>query len=153
MALYNLDNSRTAEQLARMQQLERSEVCLFCPEHLGSEQQVEYSTQWWSVTGNRYPYAGTKLHLLLVPRQHVRDMIDLDQLAQADFWQVLRWVRENYGLTFYGFGVRNGPFQYTGSTVEHLHAHVMVGDVENPEHTPVRFKFSSRPDGLDVHGQ
>lgn len=145
MTLYNLGNSRTDEQLAKMRRLERDKVCLFCPKYLDAEQPVEYSTDHWSVTHNRYPYVGTKLHLLLVPREHVRDMAELADDAWLDLKAVLVWVRHKYGLEFYGFGVRNGTFQFTGSTVEHLHAHVMVGDVDDPEHTPVRFKFSSRP--------
>lgn len=149
MALYYAGNHRTAEQLAEMRRLERDGVCVFCAPYLGGadEQRIVHRTDWWSVTPNRYPYRGTKLHLLLVPSVHVNDMLDLPREAQADFWNALGWVRDHYALTFYGLGVRCGPCEFTGGTIEHLHAHVIVGDVDNPDHTPVRLKLSSRPEG------
>ena len=144
MGLYRLGNARTDEQLADMRRLEADGVCLFCPEIL-ADQKIVHRAEHWTVTPNKFPYAGTRLHLLLVPDEHVADILDLSPEAQADFWSVLAWVREEYQLTYYGLGSRNGDFEYTGSTISHVHVHVLVGDVENPEHKPVRMKFSSRP--------
>jgi ATP adenylyltransferase len=55
-------------------------------------------------------------------------------------------VREHHGLTHYGLGGRNGDCRYTGGTIYHVHVHVIVGDVTNPEHQPVRLRLSSRPE-------
>jgi diadenosine tetraphosphate (Ap4A) HIT family hydrolase len=82
---------------------------------------------------------------LVVPREHVSDLIDLSADAQAELWPTLAWVRTEYALTYYGLGARNGDPRYTGGTVEHLHLHLLVGDVDDPEHQPVRLKLSSRP--------
>jgi ATP adenylyltransferase len=92
------------------------------------------------VTGNRFPYRGTGTHLLLVPDEHVSDLVDLTPEAQRDFWAALAWVREHHGLAYYGLGVRNGDPRFTGGTIRHLHVHVVVGD---PEAEPVRMKLSS----------
>lgn len=125
--------------------LEAKGICLFCPEHLaGDESHVIYHlTEWWTVTNNRFPYDGARLHLLLIPSVHVRDLVDLPTAAQADFWGVLGWCRDRWGFNFYGLGARCGDFRFTGATLEHLHLHLMVGDVSNPDHEPVRMKFSS----------
>jgi ATP adenylyltransferase len=145
--LYYLGNHRSPEQLAEMVRLESGGICLFCPEHLANDvaHPTLLATEHWSVTPNRYPYKGTRLHLLLIPREHVTDMIDLSAEARADFWVALGRVRDHYALTYYGLGARNGDCRFTGGTVQHLHIHLAVGDVDDPEHQPVRMKLSSRP--------
>src|SRR5580693_9040418 len=139
LSLYCTDNYRTQEQLAEMRRLEAAGICLFCPETLRehARHEVILETPHWAVTPNAFPYAGT--------RQHVNDMLDLDDAALADFWGVLRTVREEYGLGHYGLGVRNGNCSFTGATIAHVHAHVLVGDRDLDPEVPVRMKFSSRP--------
>jgi ATP adenylyltransferase len=140
-----MENFRSAEQLAEMRRLEAAGVCLFCPDELGRHAGAAgfLHTRHWTVLPNDFPYAGTSLHLLLVPRQHAGDLLDLDAAAQADFFTALAAARERYGLGYYGLGVRNGDCRYTGATIAHLHAHVLVAPPE-PE-AVVRMRFSSRP--------
>jgi ATP adenylyltransferase len=147
LSLYCTDNYRTAEQLAEMQRLEAAGICLFCPQSLRehARQRVIIETAHWSVTPNAFPYAGTRLHLLVVPHQHANDMLDLDDEALGDFWATLRLVREQFGLGHYGLGVRNGNCSFTGATIAHVHAHVLVGDPSLEPEVPVRMRFSSRP--------
>jgi ATP adenylyltransferase len=148
MTLYCMENHRTAEQLAEMERLEAAGLCLFCPDGLRSiaRQKILFQTPHWIVTPNEFPYPGARLHLMLVPRQHVGDILDLDADGQAGFWTALGWVRERYDLTYYGLGMRNGDCRYTGATVRHIHAHVLVGDPAVAATTPVRMRFSSAPE-------
>ena len=142
MSLYYLGNARSEEQRAYMRELEADGVCLFCPERMAAdpEQEILHRTGHWTVTPNKFPYAGTTLHLMLVPDEHVTDLLDLSGAAQQDFWTALRWVRDRYDLTYYGLGARNGECRHTGGTIAHVHVHVIVGD---PAAGPVRFKVSS----------
>lgn len=141
MNLYHLSNHRTPEQLADMLALEAAGRCVFCD----LDQEILYESEHWTVTPNEFPYPGTRLHLLLVPHEHVTDLLDLSPPAQQDFWPTLAWVRTHYTLTFYGLGVRCGDCARTGATITHVHAHVIVGDVEDPTHQPVRMKLSQHP--------
>ena len=147
MSLYCTDNYRTAEQLAEMERLEAAGICLFCPDSLRehARQRVLFETAHWTVTPNEFPYAGTRLHLLIVPHQHVNDLLDLNEAALADFWAALRAVRERFGLDYYGLGARNGNCSFTGATIAHVHAHVLVGDPALDPEIPVRMRLSSRP--------
>ena len=147
MGLYCMENSRTDVQRREMAALEASGVCLFCPEALiaDPDQPIVAATEHWNVTPNQFPYAGTTTHLLLVPREHVTDLLDLSPAAQADFWSALAALRQDYDLSFYGLGARNGDCRYTGGTIAHVHVHLVVGDVTDPAHQPVRLKLSSRP--------
>jgi diadenosine tetraphosphate (Ap4A) HIT family hydrolase len=142
MNLYHLGNSRGDEQTGYMRELEAAGICVFCPEHLEADpdQVVTHRTAHWTITPNKFPYASTTLHLMLVPHEHVADLLDLTEAAQRDFWTALGWIRKTYGLTYYGLGARNGDPRFTGGTITHVHVHVIVGD---PNGEPVRFKVSS----------
>jgi ATP adenylyltransferase len=147
MALYYLGNHRTDDQLQEMLRLEAAGVCVFCPRQLFDDPgrpAVLRTTHWTAIT-NQYPYRGTSLHLLLVPDQHVVGMTDLGQDQREDFWRVMTAVQARFDLAYYGLGVRNGDPMFTGGTIYHLHVHVIVGDPDSPDQSPVRMKLSSRP--------
>jgi ATP adenylyltransferase len=145
VALYYFGNFRVDEQLAEMRRLEGEGVCLFCPEQLSTAPEVLHRTALWTIVPNRYPYRETRLHLLLVPDEHVTDMADLAEDSQRDFWSALRWVKLHYGLEHYGLAARNGESEFTGGTIRHLHIHLLQGDVDDPAHQGVRVRLSSRP--------
>jgi ATP adenylyltransferase len=148
VSLYCFGNARTAEQLAEMRRLDAAGVCLFCPDGLArhARQRILYRTRHWAVTPNEFPYPGTRLHLLLVPDQHAGDLLELSDEVRQDFWTALGAVAREHQLTHYGLGVRNGDCRYTGATIAHVHAHVLVGDADTAGAPPVRMRFSSRPD-------
>jgi ATP adenylyltransferase len=150
VSYYCFENHRTAEQLADMRQLEAQGLCLFCPEGLArhARQQILFRTRHWTVTPNAFPYPGTRLHLLLVPGQHAADLLDLDEVVRQDFWTALGTVRDRYDLSYYGLGVRNGDCRFTGATIRHVHAHVLVGDASPQNAAAVRMRFSSRPEAV-----
>jgi diadenosine tetraphosphate (Ap4A) HIT family hydrolase len=148
VSLYFVGNARYAAQAERMRELEAAGVCLFCPEHVDDpdDADVVLRERDWVVRRNAYPYRNTRLHLLVVPRRHVADLLDLTDAELAGFWSVGRALRARYDLSFYGLGARCGDCRYTGGTIEHVHVHLLVGDVDDPEHAPVRLKLSSRPE-------
>jgi len=80
----------------------------------------------------------------MIPDDHVEDLVDLSPEALSDFWVALAWARNQYSPGHYGLGVRNGDPRFTGGTIRHLHVHLVVGDVDDPQHEPVRMKLSSR---------
>jgi diadenosine tetraphosphate (Ap4A) HIT family hydrolase len=154
VTLYCFGNARTADQLAEMRRLDAAGICLFCPDGLArhARQRILLQTRHWSVTPNEFPYRGTSLHLLLVPDQHAADLLDLSEEVRQDFWEALAAVAREHKLSHYGLGVRNGDCRYTGATIRHVHAHVLVGDDGDARAPPVRMRFSSRP-GEGAAGQ
>lgn len=148
-SLYYLGNSRSPAQTADMVALEAEGVCILCPPYILERKTVLHQTQWWFVTTNDFPYRHGKdgppaqLHLLLSPKSHVEDLLDLESRALDDFWDAMFWVRSEYELAHYAIGSRNGVAEYTGATIRHVHVHVAVGDPHATE--PLRLKISSRP--------
>lgn len=151
MTFYCFENARTSEQLAEMRRLDAAGICLFCPEALAqhARQQILFQTRHWTATPNEFPYPGTRLHLLLVPDQHAADLLDLTEEVRQDFWLALAAVSEKHQLSHYGLGVRNGDCRFTGATIAHVHAHVLVGDTQAADAPPVRMRFSSHPGSRD----
>lgn len=141
--LYHLGNSRHPEQRAVMERLDAAGDCLFCdPDRDGDDRPVVVATFGpWMVVHNRYPYARAALHLLLIPRQHVTDLADLDASTAAALPRALWEVRRMYRLTSYSLGVRCGDMAATGATIAHLHLHLVVGDPRAER--GVRFRMSA----------
>lgn len=146
-ANYNLATGRYADQITQMKDLAERGVCAFCPEHIDKEHRepVELQTEHWMVAKNDYPYEGTKLHLLLIPKVHVHTLSKLSRPALHDLTDLIVSIEKKWGLTHYAVGIRSGDMHHTGGSVEHLHAHLVVGDTEADDHQPVRFKMSSKP--------
>lgn len=147
MSKYNHAQSRTKTQAERMKMLETRNICAFCPEHIETEttSAVDIETDYWIVKNNDYPYAHTKQHILVIPKQHAKTVSELAAPAMEEFLPLVARVEKDYQLGSYVIAMRSGDMHRNGGSVEHLHAHIIVGDTENPDHETVRFKMSSRP--------
>lgn len=149
MTQYNHAAARQPHQLNRMKDLAERGVCAFCIEHIRQETTlpIELETEHWVVKRNDYPYERTTLHLLVIPKMHVKTISELPKEAQNEFLPTIAQVEKQYELTSYAVGMRSGDMHYNGGSVEHLHAHIIVGDPKHKNPDPVRFKMSSRPKG------
>ena len=144
---YHIEAGRTPEQIAKMKQLQESGICAFCPEHLGEQHDnpIEFQTEHWVVTKNDYPYDHTQLHLLLIPKLHVTTLNELGADARAEFLDVVVKIEQRWKLPSYALAMRIGDPRYNGGSVEHLHAHIIVGYRDPEKHQPVRMKLASIP--------
>lgn len=137
----NLAHSRTTEQKAVMHQIVKDGVCPFCQEHL-----LTYHTKpvlkkgaHWLVTENGFPYDGARVHLLFIHIEHITlPPTDGEQLVEL--FDLLTWARNEYHILGGTLVMRFGETKYNGASVDHLHAHLVVGDADNPDHKGVRVK-------------
>lgn len=145
--LYNHEQGRTPEQMRRMKDLDERGVCSFCRENLEHEttSPIEFETEHWIAKANDFPYERTKHHILLIPKVHTSNIRDLPAAAQSEFMPMIAKIEQKYKFKSFGVAMRSGDMRYNGGTVDHFHAHIVVGDTDNPKHEPVRFKLSSRP--------
>lgn len=144
MSKYNVDAGRTPEQIVKMKHLAESGVCAFCPEYFVEhhDNPIEFETEHWIVAKNDYPYEHTAVHLLLVSRKHIQCMKEMSKDARRDFMDVIARIEADFGLQSFALGMRVGDMRYNGGSVEHLHAHVVVGDKTD---NSVKFRMSSLP--------
>lgn len=137
----NLEHTRTSEQKKVMEQIVHDGVCPFCQEHF-----LKYHTKpilkkgvYWMVTENAFPYNGARVHLLFVHLDHLMHPPTSGNHL-VDLFDLLAWAREKYGVLGGTLLLRFGENKYNGASVDHLHAHLIVGDADNPEHKGVRVK-------------
>jgi diadenosine tetraphosphate (Ap4A) HIT family hydrolase len=146
MSLYHIPAGRKPEQIAQMEDLEARGVCIFCPEHIKKEDAspIEIETEHWMVKKNSYPYKNTSHHLLLIPKEHVATIAKLSKSAQVEFLELVARCEAEYKLDSYGVFMRSGNMKFNGGSIEHLHAHIIRGNIEDPDHEVVRVKLSSK---------
>lgn len=103
--------------------------CPFCEEHLAQhhQQPIVYKTPHWLVTKNNWPYTGTRFHYLFIARTHVERTEDLSHAAWADLQKVYRKLIRTHNLSGATLMIRSGDTKVTGASVNHLHAHLVVG--------------------------
>ena len=140
----NHKEARTEEQRKLMEQIEHDGVCPFCAEHFTKyhPKPILFETKHWFVTTNMSPYEGTRYHFLFVYKpSHISHLRELSADAYVDLLSSMQRLTEEHGISGGSFFMRFGDTRYTGSSVEHLHAHLIVGDVDDPNHQPVRVKL------------
>ena len=140
----NSKHARTDEQFALMKKIERDGVCPFCKEHFLTyhPKPIIKETDWWFVTENINPYKNTKLHYIFVyKREHITLPTEMSGEAAQDLFSSINWVIEKNKLIGGSVFMRFGDTDYTGSSVNHLHAHLIVGDIENPNYERIRVKL------------
>jgi ATP adenylyltransferase len=144
---YNLEAGRSKKQVENMQELEAEGKCFMCYETLkGYENnRIEFETDHWVITENSYPYKNTTLHMILIAKRHVRALSDLTKAERADLTEAAVQVEQRWKLDSYALCMRNGDMRYNGASVDHLHAHIIVGERDPKLFEKVRFKVSSLP--------
>jgi len=140
----NLSNARTKEQIELMQKIIADGVCPFCAEHFRKyhPKPILKETEYWFFTENMSPYAGTKYHFIFVYKPaHISKPSELPPEAFLDLQNLLKEAVAEYNIPGGSFFMRFGDHTYNGSSVEHLHAHLLQGDADAPNHEAVRVKL------------
>lgn len=142
--LLTIENARTKEQKELMEKIQKDGVCPFCKEHFTAyhPKPIIKETEYWFLTENMSPYAGTKFHFIFVYKpSHIENPSLLSPEASSDLFALLSWAAKHFSIPGGAFFMRFGESKYTGGSVAHLHAHLLMGDVDAPDHEAVRVKL------------
>lgn len=114
--------------------------CPFCEEHLFKHHKrpLLHKTKHWLVTENGWPYQGARHHFLLIPLVHVSRTEDLSPETWADFLTTYRMLITKFELTGASLLIRSGDTSLTGASVNHLHAHLIVGNPRSENAKPIK---------------
>ncbi len=131
----NLKHARTKFQREVMEKIVRDKVCPFCEPNF-----LKYHTKpiikrgkHWTLTENFAPYDGSKHHLLAVSRMHVRSFTELSAAARAELFALFARESKKRGIKGGTVFMRFGDTDYTGGSVEHLHAQLVSGVRRSPK--------------------
>lgn len=140
----NFDHARSPEQIALMEKIKADGVCPFCKEHFAKyhPRPIIKETENWFLTTNMNPYEGTKHHFLFVYKpSHISFPHDMIPEARVELFDLVDFIITEYHIPGGSFFMRFGDTRYTGSSVQHLHGHLIQGDIDAPDHQPVRVKL------------
>jgi len=141
---FDHNNARTKEQQELMQQIEADGVCSFCYEHMAKyhPDPIIRENDSWLLTTNMSPYKGTKHHFFFVYKpSHKINPSDMTREESADLFELVSWVTQEHNIIGGSFFMRFGEAGWNGSSVEHLHAHLIVGEKQSDNTEALRVKL------------
>ncbi len=140
----NHDEARTNEQKELMAQIEADGVCPFCEEHFRQyhPKPIIKETDSWFFTENMSPYEGTKHHFIFVYKKaHVISPTEITPESRAELFELIDWAIQEYDIVGGSFFMRFGEGGWNGSSVEHLHTHLIVGGKNTGESEKIKVKL------------
>lgn len=139
----DIDNSREPEQIKVMEEIIENGECPFCYEVLKKYHRTPIlkETEHWVLTRNAWPYANTREHFLLILKSHKETLRELSPEEGADYFQMVAWAEKEFKLPGGGLAMRFGDTNYSAGTIKHLHAQLIVPDIDKPGFQPTRFKI------------
>lgn len=120
-------------------QITKGGFCPFCTENLAIHhtKPVLFKNKSWLVTENAWPYEGTTRHFLLITLRHTEDAAKLTSQEWSDLGSAQRKLVKKYDLPASTLVIRSGDTKYTGASVRHLHAQLVVGSPRTASSTPI----------------
>lgn len=117
-------------------------VCPFCPENFNwHPNPILRKLGRWIITQNRQPYENTKHHFLLKGDEHKESLAELTPLDWVSMRGLISWAMEEFKFEGGGLAIRFGPSNYTGATVRHLHAHLIVPELDPKTNQAIAVSF------------
>ncbi len=128
--MLNIYNVRSEDQKARMEKADKENICPFCPQGLEKIHKlpVEMEVENFFATKTAFPYEGTEHHYLIISKKHLTEVSKISDNDWSDIWKVFKWIISNNKMVGGAMFWRFGNMQKNGSSVEHLHMHVISGN-------------------------
>ncbi len=139
----DVNNTRTPEQREIYEVIERTGLDPFEIENFKRTHPhpIIFENASWFLSHNAFPYKGASLHLLLVHRDFITSIEQISPKGWQDLQEMIQFSVNKFNLTSGGFFMRFGDTKKTGSTVMHLHAHIVVSDGEPTERRSMYIAF------------
>lgn len=139
----NLKHARTKEQIDVMTQIQKDGVCPFCMENFLKyhPKPILAKNDFWIATENMSPYEGSVYHFLFVCKRHFTmpaEMTDDEKKSLFDLVGAMVKKNEIIGGSIL---IRFGDTRFTGASVDHFHAHLVVGDTKDEGRESLKTKI------------
>jgi ATP adenylyltransferase len=139
----DLKNARYDDQRKVMKKILDANHCPFCLENLRKyhKQPIMIEGKYWIVTPNQWPYAHTKVHMLMIYKEHAETLDQIPSGAGDELIQLSTQLCEKYQVEGGGLAMRFGDTRYSAGSVKHLHLQFIVPDLSSPNFKPVKVKI------------
>lgn len=119
--------AKNNEYLAVLTEIEKEGKCPFCHENFKYHKHPilkKYGD--WFITKISWPYKNTANHLILICKTHKEKFEDLTDIDFRKILGLVKWAIHKFKIKGGALALRFGDSNYTGATVTHLHAHLIV---------------------------
>lgn len=107
--------------------IESTQKCPFCRENFKYHKNpILKEEQGWIITENSWPYENTEHHFILIGERHIEQFSELTIEDFSAVKALIDWSIREYNIPGGGIALRFGDTSHTGSTVCHLHFHLIV---------------------------
>lgn len=101
--------------------------CPFCPDNFKYHKKpIIKRFGKWFLTASTWPYKNTKHHFLIMSTQHKERLHELNGTDWKAIATLATYAVKKFKLPGGALTMRFGETAYTGATVCHLHAHLIV---------------------------
>ena len=137
---------RREDQKKVMEEIEKQGHCPFCIENLNKyhKNPILKEGKYWLLTENQWPYEKIKHQLLAIYKTHIEHIKEMEPEAGKELIELFGEETEKRKIDGGGIAIRFGksPHGNYGSSVLHIHAHLIEPDLEALDETEAwRFKF------------
>lgn len=134
-------NARDQEQLDIMLNMEAQDKDPMALENVDQDaQKILFQTDYWHVSENRYPRAGSKISFLIVAIGPVYEIEDITPEMWLDLQKIWQKLVKEYGISGGGICMRFGDPAKSGASLTRLHAHIIMPE----DGEKVRFPIGGR---------
>lgn len=136
--LFCLEGCRTYKQYYSMRQGFERQICAFC--HPDPElNRIVWQDDWMMVWHIHEKFMRTelRLHILIVPKRHVRFMADLSVAEWVSLGFATEWTKQHFNYSGGLFHARDGDMQKNAGTVPHLHINIFEPNGNGEVRVPV----------------
>lgn len=113
-----------------LETIEEEGLCPFCPANFRHHKNpILRRSGKWFITKNSWPYKKTRHHLLIISSEHKEQLGDITEKDMLDIFKLLRWAEHKFKIPGGALAMRFGKTSHTGATVNHLHCHLIVPEL------------------------
>lgn len=142
-----MSSVRREDQRKVMEEIKDQGHCPFCRENLEKyhKNPILKEGKFWVLTENQWPYEKIKHQLLAIYKTHIEHIKELDPEAGSELFEMFAAEAEKRNIVGGGVAIRFGSNPEKGnygSSVLHIHAHLIEPDLQALEETEAwKFKF------------
>jgi len=135
----HMGNARVEVQRQKMEMAKELNECTFCLDRFEYYHDAPIIKEggYWIVTDNDYPYDNTKHHTLFILKRHAENIEELTSLEWAELRKLIQEFKKEHLISGGAIFLRFGEEKYSGGTLPHIHAHLIVPDIESGSYQPV----------------
>ena len=141
-----MGNTRLPAQDKVMAQILADGVCPFCRDNLEKyhKNPILKEGKFWLLTDNQWPYEKIKHQMLAIYKTHIEHLSEMNPEAGKELIEMFAEETKKRKIDGGGVAIRFGRSNdgNYGSSVLHIHAHLIEPDLKKLEETEAwRFKF------------